>query len=448
MVQPITAKDIQQFKADFKAVPQSNVIKNTVMNNGFLASSQNTTSRALMDPVFSIDLDTGAVSNQKQSGRCWMFAALNTMRHSLQAQFKIKDFELSQNYTNFWDKFEKSNYFYENVLKTADQPIGDRKVDFLMTTPQQDGGQWDMLCALIEKYGIVPKSVMPETYNSEKSSELNSVLNLKLRKDAVTLRQLVADGVSEADIQAKKDTMLTEVYRMLVFALGEPPVEFDFEYRDDDHNYHIEKGLTPQIFYQKYVGWDLENYVSLINSPTADKPYNHLYSVEMLGNVVGGREVRHLNLDIDDFKQLAIKQLQAGESVWFGSDVGQSSDRKLGIMDTEIYQKAALLNMDLSISKGERLDYGESLMTHAMVITGVDIVDGQPTKWKVENSWGDKVGTKGYFVMSDSWFDEFVYQIVINKRFLTPEMQRIEKEEYDHPTVLAPWDPMGALASR
>ena len=168
----------------------------------------------------------------------------------------------------------------------------------------------------------------------------------------------------------------------------------------------------------------------------------------MLGNVVGGREVRHLNLDIDDFKQLAIKQLQAGESVWFGSDVGQSSDRKLGIMDTEIYQKAALLNMDLSISKGERLNYGESLMTHAMVITGVDIVDGQPTKWKVENSWGDKVGTKGYFVMSDSWFDEFVYQIVINKRFLTPEMQRIEKEEYDHPTVLAPWDPMGALASR
>ncbi|USG06701.1 C1 family peptidase [Latilactobacillus sakei] len=448
MVQPITAKDIQQFKADFKAVPQSNVIKNTVMNNGFLASSQNTTSKALMDPVFSIDLDTGAVSNQKQSGRCWMFAALNTMRHSLQAQFKIKDFELSQNYTNFWDKFEKSNYFYENVLKTSDQPIGDRKVDFLMTTPQQDGGQWDMLCALIEKYGIVPKSVMPETYNSEKSSELNSVLNLKLRKDAVNLRQLVADGVSEADIQAKKDTMLTEVYRMLVFALGEPPVEFDFEYRDDDHNYHIEKGLTPQTFYQKYVGWDLENYVSLINSPTADKPYNHLYSVEMLGNVVGGREVRHLNLDIDDFKQLAIKQLQSGESVWFGSDVGQSSDRKLGIMDTEIYQKAALLNMDLSISKGERLDYGESLMTHAMVITGVDIVDGQPTKWKVENSWGDKVGTKGYFVMSDSWFDEFVYQIVINKRFLTPEMQRIEKEEYDHPTVLAPWDPMGALASR
>lgn len=377
-----------------------------------------------------------------------MFAALNTMRHSLQAEFKIKDFELSQNYTNFWDKFEKSNYFYENVLKTADLPIGDRKVDFLMTTPQQDGGQWDMLCALIEKYGIVPKSVMPETYNSEKSSELNSVLNLKLRKDAVALRQLVADGVSATDIQVKKDAMLTEVYRMLTYALGAVPTEFDFEYRDDDKNYHIDRNLIPQTFYEKYVGWQLADYVSIINSPTDDKPYNHLYTVEMLGNVVGGREVRHLNLDIDTFKQLAIKQLQAGESVWFGSDVGQSSDRKLGIMDTEIYQQAEMLDMDLSISKGQRLDYGESLMTHAMVITGVDLVEGQPTKWKVENSWGDKVGTKGYFVMSDSWFDEFVYQIVINKRFLPENLQKVETDEQDKPTVLAPWDPMGALASR
>lgn len=377
-----------------------------------------------------------------------MFAALNTMRHSLQAEFKIKDFELSQNYTNFWDKFEKSNYFYENVLKTADLPIGDRKVDFLMTTPQQDGGQWDMLCALIEKYGIVPKSVMPETYNSEKSSELNSVLNLKLRKDAVALRQLVADGVSATDIQVKKDAMLTEVYRMLTYALGAVPTEFDFEYRDDDKNYHIDRNLIPQTFYEKYVGWQLADYVSIINSPTDDKPYNHLYTVEMLGNVVGGREVRHLNLDIDTFKQLAIKQLQAGESVWFGSDVGQSSDRQLGIMDTEIYQQAEMLDMDLSISKGQRLDYGESLMTHAMVITGVDLVEGQPTKWKVENSWGDKVGTKGYFVMSDSWFDEFVYQIVINKRFLPENLQKVETDEQDKPTVLAPWDPMGALASR
>lgn len=216
--------------------------------------------------------------------------------------------------------------------------------------------------------------------------------------------------------------MLSEVYRILAYTLGNPPTEFDFEYRDDDKAYHIDRDLTPKTFYDKYIGWDLDQYQSIINSPTADKPYNHLYTVEMLGNVIGGREVRHLNLEINDFKALAIKQLEAGESVWFGSDVGQSSDRKIGILDTAIYDEDTLFDTDFTMSKAERLDYGESLMTHAMVLTGVDIVDGKPTKWKVENSWGDKVGEKGYFVASDAWFDEFVYQIVINKSFLSTEL--------------------------
>lgn len=446
MTNQITTENLAKFKQDLINTPQSQAITNAISNTGFLKTSENVQSIADMDYVFSIDLDTGSVANQKKSGRCWMFAALNTMRHSLQAQFKIKDFELSQNYTNFWDKFEKSNYFYENVIMTGNLPTGDRKVDFLMTTPQQDGGQWDMLCALIEKYGIVPKSVMPETHNSEDSSELNSVLNLKLRKDAVTLRDMINQKESPEAIQAKKDTMLSEVYRILVYSLGQPPLKFNFEYRDDDKNYHIDTDLTPQTFYQKYIGWQLSDYISTINAPTADKPYNQLYTVEMLGNVVGGRQVRHLNLTNDDFKQLAIKQLQAGESIWFGSDVGQSSDRQLGIMDTAIYQQEQLLDMDLKMTKAQRLDYGESLMTHAMVITGVDLVEGKPTKWKVENSWGDKVGQKGYFVMSDAWFDEFVYQLVINKKYLSDTQRDIYEKQYDQPTVLAPWDPMGALA--
>lgn len=301
---------------------------------------------------------------------------------------------------------------------------------------------------MIEKYGIVPKSVMPETYSSSKSSELNGLLNLKLRKDAVALRKLVADKASDADIEAAKQKMLAEDYRILAYTLGNPPTKFDFEYRDDDKQYHIDRELTPQTFFKKYVAWNLDDYQSIINAPTDDKPYNHLYTVEMLGNVVGGREVRHLNLDIDTFKALAVKQLKAGESVWFGSDVGQSSDRQLGIMDTNIYKKDDLFNTDFTMTKAERLDYGESLMTHAMVLTGVDIVDGKPTKWKVENSWGDKVGDKGYFVASDSWFDEFVYQVVISKKYLSADLQDVIKNEYDKPTVLAPWDPMGALASK
>ena len=300
-----------------------------------------------------------------------------------------------------------------------------------------------MLVAIIQKYGIVPKSVMPETYNSSKSAEINSTLNLKLRKDAVELRELVAAGTSDDAIQERKEKMLNEVYRMLAYAFGEPVSHFDWEYRDDKKQYHIDQNLTPQSFFEKYVGWNLDDYVSIINAPTDDKPYNHTYTIEMLGNVLGGREVKHLNVSMADFKQLAIKQLQAGQSVWFGCDVGQSSDRQKGVMATDVYSKDELFDVDLSMSKAERLDYGESLMTHAMVITGVDLVDGQPTKWKVENSWGDKVGTKGFFVMSDAWMDEYCYQVVVNKEFLSDDLKAAQAEE---PTVLAPWDPMGALA--
>ncbi|KRK96488.1 aminopeptidase [Levilactobacillus acidifarinae DSM 19394] len=440
----ITADQTASYQKALTDDPMAKVVERAVSHQGILATAADYASAADMTPVFSIDLDTGKVANQKQSGRCWMFAALNTMRHHLADLFKLSDFELSQNYTYFWDKFEKANYFYENVLATADQPTSSRKVAFLMTTPQQDGGQWDMLCAIIEKYGIVPKSVMPETYNSSKSSELNSTLNLKLRKDAVVLRKLVADNASEDDIAAAKDKMLKEDYRLLAYTLGEPVSEFDFEYRDDDKNYHIDKGLTPKTFFDKYVGWDLSDYVSIINAPTADKPYNHTYTIEMLGNVVGGRAVKHLNVSMDDFKALAIKQLKAGQSVWFGCDVGQSSERQKGIMDTNYYHKDDLFNIDFDMSKAEKLDYGESLMTHAMVLTGVDLVDGKPTKWKVENSWGDKVGTKGYFVMSDAWMDKYCYQVVVNKEFLPADLRSIQETE--EPTVLAPWDPMGALA--
>lgn len=443
MSKAISMDQIANFQADLDQRAEAKVIERAVTKNGILASSQDIQAMSQTTPVFSIDLDTGGVANQKQSGRCWMFAALNTMRHSLADRFKLKDFELSQNYTFFWDKFEKANYFYENVLATADQPTSSRKVAWLMTTPQQDGGQWDMLVAIIQKYGIVPKSVMPETYNSSKSAEINSTLNLKLRKDAVELRELVAAKATDDQVQDRKEKMLNEVYRMLAYAFGEPVNQFDWEYRDDDKNYHIDQGLTPQSFFKKYIGWNLDDYVSIINAPTDDKPYNHTYTIEMLGNVLGGREVKHLNVTMADFKQLAINQLQAGQSVWFGCDVGKSSDRQKGVMATDVYGTDELFDVDLAMSKAERLDYGQSLMTHAMVITGVDLINGQPTKWKVENSWGDKVGEKGFFVMSDAWMDEYCYQVVVNKQFLPDELKAAQAEK---PTVLAPWDPMGALA--
>ncbi|MHA8262544.1 C1 family peptidase [Lactobacillaceae bacterium Melli_B3] len=444
MSKKIKFDDIKDYQADLDKRKDAKIIGRAVSHEGIKAVSANYSSEVANEPVFSIELETGDVANQKRSGRCWTFAALNSLRHKVANEFNLKgNFELSQNYINFWDKFEKSNFFLENILKTANKKRTSRKVAFLLSTPQQDGGQWDMLCALVEKYGVVPKSAMSETRNSNNSGDLNEVLNLKLRRDAVILRNLVNDGADDAKIDATKSQMLNDIYRILVYALGEPVKKFNFEYRDKDGNYHIEKNLTPKTYYEKYIKLDLEDYVSIINSPTDDKPYKKTYTIDMLGNVVGGRQVKHLNISIDDLEKLTIKQLKNGETVWFGSDVGQSSDRQKGIMDDKLYSRAELLDTDLTLTKAEQLDYGESVMDHAMVITGVDLVDGTPTKWKVENSWGKSVGTDGYFVMSESWFRRFVYQVVINKKYLSNELKEAQKQD---PIVLDPWDPMGTLA--
>ncbi|HEM3540102.1 TPA: aminopeptidase C, partial [Streptococcus suis] len=413
-------------------------------HNGLLKSLETRQSAIDNDYVFSIDLTKDAVSNQKASGRCWMFAALNTFRHKLISDFKLENFELSQAHTFFWDKYEKSNWFLEQIIATADQEIGSRKVKFLLDTPQQDGGQWDMVVALFEKYGVVPKSVYPESISSSASRELNQYLNKLLRQDAQILRDLLTKGASPEEIQTQKENLLQEIFNFLAVNLGLPPRSFDFAYRDKDNVYHRDTNVTPQAFYEKYVGLKLSDYVSIINAPTTDKPYNKSYTVELLGNVVGAPAVRYLNVEMNRFKELAIAQLKAGESVWFGSDVGQSSNRQTGIMATNTYDFSSGLGIHFHQDKAGRLDYSESLMTHAMVLTGVDLDDNeQPLKWKVENSWGDKVGDKGYFVASDSWMDEYTYQIVVRKEFLTQE----ELAAYQaQPQVLDPWDPMGALA--
>ncbi|MGM0173130.1 aminopeptidase C [Enterococcus sp. DIV0800] len=433
----------QAFREAFAKNSKQVALQRGVVKNGIRASAENVQTHVENTPVFSIDLATGKVANQKQSGRCWMFAALNTFRHKLLTTFQLKDFELSQNYTFFWDKYEKANYFYENILATAEQPTASREVAFLMQTPQQDGGQWDMIVSLFQKYGVVPKAVMPESSSSSNSRDLNNYLNKLLRKHAVLLRQMVAEEATAEEIQANREAMLQEVYNLLAISLGTPPEVFDFEYRDEEKNYHLDQALTPQNFYEKYVGVNLEDYVSIINAPTADKPFMRSYTVDMLGNVVAGKQVKYLNLEMEDFKALAVKQLEQGESVWFGCDVGQSSTRDSGIMALDAYDVEDLFDVDLTMTKAERLDYGESMMTHAMVLTGVDIINEQSKKWKVENSWGEKVGDKGFFVMSDEWMDEYTYQIVVRKEFLTPEQLSAFEAE---PTVLAPWDPMGALA--
>ncbi|BBO00334.1 aminopeptidase C [Sporolactobacillus terrae] len=443
MAKEISTSMINAFSDKIQSVAQNKVIQDAIMNNGINAATMNSEAVVSMNPVFSEEVESGKVTDQKQSGRCWMFAALNTFRHKLSGTFNLKDFELSQNYTLFWDKFEKANYFFESIIDTATEPLDGRLVSWLMETPQQDGGQWDMLVSIIEKYGVVPKQAMPETFQSSRTLQLNRLLNAKLRKDAGVLRELSAAGKSRDEIEKTKTEMLSDIYRLLAFSLGEPPKTFDFEYRDEDKNFHRDLGITPQQFFKKYVGIKLEDYVPVINAPTEDKPYKKTYTVQYLGTVVGGHPIKYLNVDMETLKSLAISQIKDNESVWFGCDVVQYSESKHGILDTALFDYATAFDTDFQMTKAERLDNKHSCLTHAMVLTGVNLVDGKPNRWKVENSWGEKVGTKGYFVMSDPWMDEYTYQVVINKKYLSDELKAAFAQD---PVELKPWDPMGALA--
>lgn len=441
----ISPEMMERFQASFRSLPQHRVLMNAIKKNGIQSVAMNQEVLVEMQYTFSTELETGEITNQKNSGRCWMFAGLNVLRGHVAKKCQLKSFELSQSYQMFWDKFEKSNYFLESILETLDEPTDGRLISWLLMQPVNDGGQWDMFVNLVEKYGVVPKHVMPETHHSSKSREMNRLITRKLREYAVTLRNAYhAKQLSVESLRAEKQTMLGEIYRILCFFLGEPPKTFDFEYRNEEKEFHRDEHLTPQDFYKKYVDVNLADYVSVIHAPTADKPFGHTYTVQYLGNVKGGKAVKYLNVEMSTFRSLALQQLEAGEPVWFGCDVGQMLDRDAGIMDMNLYDYESALSVPFQMSKEDRLNYGESLMTHAMVFTGVNVVNGQPNRWKVENSWGPEPGNKGFFIMSDEWFDEYMYQIVVRRDYLSAELQAA----LDTPPVeLKPWDPMGSLAT-
>ena len=441
---PVTGEMLGQLEQNYESSKLLKAMTNALAKNSVDAiacvpsSFQNTSFK------FSVDIPTMEVTNQKQSGRCWIFSGLNVLRETVGEKCNLENFEFSQNYVAFWDKFEKINYFLESIIDLADRPSDDRTVSYLLTTGIQDGGQWDMLVSIIKKYGLVPKDAMEETYQSSHTRAMNGLIDTKLKQYAAALRKGFAFGKSRAALEAEKQKMLSEMYGFLCACFGAPPKAFDFEYVDRDKNYVCKRNLTPLAFYGEYIGDALDRCVSITHAPTKDKPFNRTYTVDYLGNVVGGTEIRYLNLELEDFKKLIVAQLVDRQVVWFGSDVGKFGDRDAGIWDDKAYDYAAAFDMNFDLSKEDGLDYRQSAMNHAMVITGVNLDEnGRPNRWKIENSWSDEKGKKGYYVMSDSWFDKYVYQAVVEKKYLNPTQLEALRGE---PTHLNPWDPMGSLA--
>lgn len=316
---------------------------------------------------------------------------------------------------------------------------------WLFSNILNDGGQWDMLVSVIKKYGVVPKYAMPESYSSSNSSKMNALLCKKLRIDAVALRRMHQEGGSDDKLREEKVKMIGEFYTLLCSFLGEPPRAFDFAYRDKDDKYHCDLGVAPVDFLHKYWGRDfLDDYVSVINAPTLDKPFGHVYTVKYLGSVIGN-PVIYLNLPSEVLEKAASAQIKDGVPVWFGSDVGKFSysQKELGILDTGLFNYEGVLGTKLEMTKADMLDYGESCLTHAMMLVGVDEHGSGIDKWKVENSWGEDLGEKGFYVMSSGWFGSYVCQVVVNKKYLTAEQLKALKEK---PIELEPWDPIGSLA--
>lgn len=444
MKESITMEMLDNFRQEFEANKAYGVAMRAVVANGVGKSAVNHEAFRKDRHEYSIRLSQGEITNQKQSGRCWMFAALNTMRYQVMQNLNLETFELSQSYPLFYDKLEKSNYFLESILETLDEPTEGRLIAYLLSMPLNDGGQWDMFCSLVEKYGVVPKDAMPESVSSSATREMVSWMTRKLREYACVLREKHQKGASMEELRSMKDGMMSTIYRMLCICLGEPPKSFTFEVRDKDDHFIRESEITPKEFYDKYVKLNLADYISLINAPTADKPYGHSYTVRFLGNVKDGRAVRYLNVPVDVLKRVAIAQMKDNEPVWFGCDVGAFSVRENGMMDLDAVKTDELFDTEWKLDKAQRLDYGQSLMTHAMVLTGVNLdEDGKPNRWRVENSWGKDAGKDGYYVMTDDWFNEYTYQVVVNRKYLTEEELRQYESE---PIALEPWDPMGSLA--
>ena len=437
---------IQKMQEGFASSSKYRALQNGLTRTSVKQMAMNWHHYASLQHVFSHTVSPELpVTSQKKSGRCWLFAALNVLRIYFAKKYKLESFEFSQSYLFFWDKLEKANYFLENVLDTADKPDNSRLVMHLFDTASlfQDGGQWQMFVNLVKKYGLVPQSVYPDSEACLNSKEMNDIVMKKLRANGAYLRKSFAKKVPKKALEEEKFRMVNEIYRILSMHMGTPPLTFDWEFLDTSKKFHAFRSLTPKSFFETHVKTPLEDYVCLVHSPRSETPFQETYTVAYLGNVIEADPIIYLNVFIEQMKEAVIQSLKNNQPVWFGCDVGQSFHRDLGVMDAKLYDLDLVYDLSFETTKETRMIYKESQMTHAMLFTGVNLIDHVPNKWRVENSWGEKVGQKGYFIMTDDWFSEYVFEVAIEKKYLPKDLIKILQKP---PKVLDPWDPLGALA--
>ena len=434
-VTPISPERLVQMEQGYAARPELAVLSNAISRTDLDDAAFVPAAAAKLRMDFSVTVPTTGITNQKKSGRCWMFSVLNALREVVVRERGLESFAFSAAYLAFYDKLEKANLFYENILHFAGQELTDRETWKLLDSPLPDGGQWDMVASLVRKYGVVPEWVMPENVHSSGTAQYRSILERKLRKDALELRELARAG---KDTAARRAAMLQEVYNALCVLYGQPPKTFDFEYTDKDKNYHCERGLTPQAFFEKYVHFDFDAYVPVIASPIHE--LNRTYCQPFMGDVVE-ENMFWLNLSQPELEALTLRQLQAGEPVCFSCDCHPDRDRAHGYWDPDSFQYGAVLGgLDLEMDKASRLLSRESTMNHCMMFCGVNLgADGRPDRWKIENSWGDAAGQKGYFIGSEKWFAAYVYQCVIRKDLLEPAQRALLDQQ---PLPMPLWDPL------
>lgn len=434
----IDAEMLSRLNASFENNAADKAVTNALRGTDIDVLAVSGENKNLIDDNFSNRVKSSGITNQKSSGRCWLFTGLNMLRSQIMAQHDIPSLELSQNYNYFYDQLEKSNLFLQSIIDTSSLPDDDRKVEWLFKNPLADGGQYTGLADNLMKYGMVPKSAMVETYASSNTAKLARTIKRKLREQGLSLRRMMAKGSSKEQAMAEKENMLKDIYRILSLSLGVPPSQFTYTRKDKSGNIVSTKTYTPLEFYNEFAGNNLrDDYVMLMNDPTRE--YYKLYEIDLDRHVYDGRNWTYLNLPMDEIKSMAAESIKDNTMMYFSCDVNKYLDRERGMSDPANFDYDSLFGMTFGMDKADRIRTFDSGSSHAMTLCAVDLDEnGKPKKWMVENSWGPGAND-GHLILTDKWMDEYMFRLVVNKKYVPKKILKMFDQQ---PVMLPAWDPM------